>query len=296
MPTVKQYKKVTSPWQRNNVLIILIIVNVLFLFALLFIKTIYLILDHTTINFYSNILNWFALPANIKGLLYRPWTLCSYMFSHVDIWQSLSNMVWLWGFGSILKNLVDSKKIIPIYLYGGWVGAAVYIIAMNTIPALRAGVDSSVLLGASASVMAISIATTTLAPNYRIFPFIQGGIPLWVFTAIYLIINLISIPLNAPEHWAQLGGGLIGFIFIWQLKKGNDWGKWMYTVYRSINSWFDPIHKKKSHRKTKPPPFRKTAILNQQKIDQLLDKINEHGYNALTQEEKDILRRASEKL
>jgi hypothetical protein len=42
------------------------------------------------------------------------------------------------------------------------------------------------------------------------------------------------------------------------------------------------------------PPYTKTATnVTQQRIDDILDKINQKGYNSLTQEEKDILSRAS---
>ena len=41
-------------------------------------------------------------------------------------------------------------------------------------------------------------------------------------------------------------------------------------------------------------PYKKTTNLTQQKIDEILDKINQKGYERLTDEEKELLRRAGE--
>jgi len=41
-------------------------------------------------------------------------------------------------------------------------------------------------------------------------------------------------------------------------------------------------------------PFKKTSNLTQQRVDEILDKINLKGYDKLTDDEKDLLKRASE--
>ena len=40
--------------------------------------------------------------------------------------------------------------------------------------------------------------------------------------------------------------------------------------------------------------YNKILNVTEDKIDQILDKINQKGYNSLTKEEKDILKKASE--
>ncbi len=41
-------------------------------------------------------------------------------------------------------------------------------------------------------------------------------------------------------------------------------------------------------------PFIKKSLVTQQRIDEILDKINQKGYASLTEEEKSILKRAAE--
>jgi len=46
--------------------------------------------------------------------------------------------------------------------------------------------------------------------------------------------------------------------------------------------------------KTIRKPYQKTPRITQQKIDELLDKINQQGYSSLSEEERDILKKASQ--
>jgi len=47
------------------------------------------------------------------------------------------------------------------------------------------------------------------------------------------------------------------------------------------------------YKKTRQP-YKKTPNITQQRIDEILDKINQKGYRFLTDEEKELLKRASE--
>lgn len=296
MTIIQHNKKIISPLQ-NNLLIVLIAANLVWLMLVLLIKSIYYLSGSSAETFYTEVMQWLTLPANVQKLLTRPWTLLTYMFIHIDIWHVISNMLWLWAFGYILQNLIGSKKIIPLYLYGGWAGAIIYLVAFNIIPSFGIILDGSILLGASASVMAIATAATVLAPNYRLFPFIGNGIPLWVLTLVFMVMNIASISANnSYVYLSYIGGAIIGFVFIWQLKRGNDWSKWMQQLYNWVNNLFNPEKKSKGPRlyyKAKVKPFQKKLNVTQQKVDELLDKINQQGYNSLTDEEKELLRKAS---
>ena len=169
-------------------------------------------------------------------------------------------------------------------------------------PGLQAQLPAAVALGASAGIMAIAVSTTMIAPGYRIFPMLNGGIPLWVITVLYLVIDLATIPYNnAGGHIAHLGGALMGFIFIILLRRGYDWSEWMNNFYDWVNNLFNPEKPKKGKKikeelfyKSPGNPYTKTPNVTQQRIDDILDKINQKGYHYLTEEEKDLLKRASQ--
>jgi membrane associated rhomboid family serine protease len=289
--------------QDGNALTMLIAVQLVAFVLLAFIKVIYYFTyGKEGLGFYhEQIIDWVALPAHLPTLLTRPWTILTHFFVHDSVWHILANMLWLWAFGYILQDLTGNRKLLPIFLYGAFAGAVAYLAAFNLIPTLGENIEQSKALGASAGVMAIAISATALAPRYKIFPFIMGGIPLWVLTTIFVIIDLATIPYNnAGGHIAHLAGGAMGLVFIAMLRRGIDWSDWMNNFFDWATNLFNPDKPKKGKDvknqmfyKTKVPPFKKTTNLTQQRIDEILDKINQKGYNSLTPDEKEILKRAS---
>ncbi len=289
--------------QDGNALITLLAIHLIVFVLLSFTKVIYYFSSgQEGLNLYhQNILSWVTLPAYLPDLLSRPWTLITHFFTHDGVWHLLGNMLWLWAFGHILQDLSGNKKIIPIFLYGAFAGALAFIISFNIIPALKEELISAKALGASAGVMAVAIATTVLAPGYRIFPMINGGIPLWVVTMIFVIIDLATIPYNNPGgHIAHLAGAGMGFLFTVMLRNGKDGSIWINNFFDWVNDLFNPEKPKKNKPvkkqlfyKSTVSPYKKTTIITQKRIDEILDKIGQKGYESLTPDEKEILKQAS---
>jgi membrane associated rhomboid family serine protease len=298
-----RYRKRMLLGQDGNSLIMMIAILALVFCIFKFIYITYVLSGLNESSFYTNIFNWFLLPAEVPKILDKPWTILTYMFMHDGVFHLLGNVLWLWAFGYILQDLAGNNKIVPLFLYGGFAGAFLYVLATNLFPGLSAHIEGQHLLGASAGVTAIAIATTTLAPDYRIFPMLNGGIPLWVVTIIFVIIDFASIPgNNGGGHIAHIGGAAIGLVFVIQLKRGNDWSAWMNRFFSWCTNLFNPDKKewkktarKEFHYNTKgTQPYKKVSNITQKRIDEILDKINLHGYPFLTEEEKDILKRAAE--
>ncbi|MBS1627631.1 MAG: rhomboid family intramembrane serine protease [Bacteroidetes bacterium] len=286
----------------NNSLVLLIAINALLFIILNGLKVIYL-LSYDNINaevlFQKQILQWFVLPANTESLFNKPWVIFSYMFSHYSVWGLITTCLWLWAFGYILQDLTGNNKLIPLYIYGGFIGAVFFLLSIQFIPAFQNNLQP--FIGGSAAVMCVAVAATTLAPDYRIFPMLNGGIPLWVLTVIFAAIDFGSIAKDSSSQGlAHLMAGAFGFIFIKQLRKGNDWSKWMNNFINWINDLFNPEkkynkqnEKEKLFYKSEGKPYSKKANLTQKKLDEILDKINKEGYHMLSDEEKEFLTRAS---
>lgn len=284
----------------GNPILLLIIFNVIIYILLTFTDVVYLLSNSTEEVFKAKVLSLFSLPAQPAVFATRPWTLFSYMFTHFGIGELVSSLLWLWGFGYLLKEIIGDKKLIPIYLYGGFVGATFFLLFVNVVPSISANVNSVYpLIGSGPAVMAVAIAATTLAPRYRIFQMLN--IPLWAVTVVYVLIKVATIGYGNPGHLAaNIAGGLMGYVIIWQLQKGNDWCQWMSDLYAWGDNLFNPEKKLKStpikqklFYKPIKEPFKKTPHLTQTKVDELLDKINQKGYDSLSQEEKDFLKKAS---
>ncbi len=284
---------------QNNALVMLITINLVVFVLFQFIGVFYFFsfnkeiaegkFDH---DFYVNL----AVPGRFGEFIRKPWTLITYMFYHKGIWHIIGNMLWLWMFGFIFHQLTGNRKIIPLFIYGGLGGALAFMLAYNFIPSLS--VYNANMVGASAGIMAIVVATTVLAPDYRLFPMINNGIPLWVFTVIYLIIDLALIPMeNTGGHISHLAGGFTGFLFVFFMRRGYDWSVAINNFFDWVNNLFNPDRPKKKSRdqmyyKSERRPYTKTPNLSQQRIDEILDKINQTGFHSLTKEEKELLKKA----
>ena len=286
----------------NNALIALIGINTLLFVSFGLIQVIYYISQSGTTAFQYEILRWFIMPAKLSSIATKPWTVLTYMFIHVGFFYTLINMIWLWVFGSILQDLSGNSKIIPVYFYGGIAGAVFFVATSYTFPQLRGQVEYSFMLGGNAGIMAIALATTTLSPDYRLFRMLNGGIPLWILTILYVIIDFTGTA-DASQRLAHLGGGLVGFLFVLSLKKGYDGSLWMNNVYNWFTDLFNPDKPVLKNQKIKEKvfyntggqkPFIKRPVITQQRIDEILDKINQKGFNHLSEEEKSILEKAKE--
>ena len=302
-PEYKLPKKRFTLGNDGNALVALFTLNVIFFLLLITIKVVYFFFQANEAAFISQILPYFEMPAQLTKLSERPWTLLSYMFTHIGVMQVLSNMLWLWAFGYILQELTGNKKIIPIYIYGGLAGALAFSLANYLIPPLRPFIGNASLMGGNAATMAVAVATTFLAPQHRFFRNLNGGIPIWVLTLVYVLIDIAGVAsLSAAYSLSHLFGGLAGFIFIYLLRYNIDGSLWMNNFYDWFINLYNPnkptaknrIKETVFYNASGRKPFNKTSNITQQRVDEVLDKINQEGFQFLTAEEKDILKRAAE--
>ncbi|MBP7554789.1 MAG: rhomboid family intramembrane serine protease [Chitinophagaceae bacterium] len=301
----REYDRRLSLAQERNSLITLIAINLVVFVILIFIRAIlsvqYGSLEAGTAKFQGSVVPWFSLPADLSKLATRPWTVLTHMFTHIDVWHILGNMIWLWVFGFILHDLTGNKKIIPIYLYGGLAGALAYLLFYNLAPGMHDFLSGNVALGASAGVMAVAVAVTTISPGYRIFTMLNGGFPIWILTVIYLLIDLASVGgYNSGGHIAHLAGALAGFLFVFFYQRGYDGGAWINRFFDWCHNLFNPEKpsrktdiKQELFYKATTKPYKRTPNITEQRIDEILDKISQKGIEALTDEEKELLKRAS---
>ena len=238
------------------------------------------------------------LPANHSRLLSQPWTFITYMFLHNGFLHLLFNMVWLHFGGKIFLQYLKPKQLLSTYILGGVSGGLLFVIAYNYIPALQAYSFGALAMGASASVLAIIVAIATYTPNYSVqFPFI-GFVKLKHIAIFSVVLDIISIPKgNTGGHIAHIGGALFGYIYIKQMRKGNDFSKAFSSFLERFINTFKPKSKFKTvHKRAKSDyDFNKEKSAKQKEIDIILEKIANSGYESLSKEEKATLFSASKK-
>jgi membrane associated rhomboid family serine protease len=232
--------------------------------------------------------DYFALPSSLHKLLYRPWTLITYMFLHVQTMHLISNMLWFYWFGIIFTDFMGSKRLLYTYLIGGVAGGLLFIVFSNLFSL------NDTLLGASAGIMAVIVATAVLVPDYELRLIFFGPVKLkYLALAAFVLTSIIDFGVNSGGKVSHIGGALYGILYMVQYKKGTDYAEITANFFKRIGSIFKPGRKIKKSGGSGKRPKNTPVDEKQKKIDAILDKISSSGYDALTREEKDFLFKSS---
>ena len=223
-----------------------------------------------------SIVNWFTIDATLSEFILKPWSILTYGFIHGSFSHIFWNMLILYYFGNILKNIFGEKLILNLFLSGIVAGGLTYLISYNLFPVFK-GVNS-VMIGASAGVMSVLFFLAAYDPQYRI-RIIFFDIKILYIALFLFFYDIIQIPLNnSGGHIAHIGGALWGYYYSVKYNNGSD-------LVNSILSYF----KKNTNNKSSVKSKKDNKNFDQNKIDEILDKISDSGYDSLTKSEKEYL-------
>jgi membrane associated rhomboid family serine protease len=239
--------------------------------------------------------NWLAISSEPNVVYTKPWTLLTYAFFHFGFMHLFFNMMVLNFSSRLFLTFFTQKQYLGLYLLSAIFAGLCFV---GTFYLLH---QTSSMVGASAAIMALLVATTTYQPLMEIRLLLIGNVKLWHITAVLLILDLLQIQIdNTGGHIAHLSGAFFGFIFIKFLQNGIDLSN---IVSFLIDFFTNMFNKKKStpfkkvHVNPKKPTTKKQSTIvvkdkTQQQIDEILDKISQSGYDSLTTEEKEFLFKA----
>src|SRR5690606_3423762 len=104
---------------------------------------------------------------------------------------------------------------------------------------------------------------------------------------VFIALDLLGISgEDAGGSIAHLGGAVLGYVYIIQLRKGNDWSKLFIRKNTEKKTKFK-VYKNNENVKTGPAAKSNISIPDQDYIDSILDKISQSGYDNLTPAEKE---------
>lgn len=236
-------------------------------------------------------IDWLALPDNPAEFIRKPWTLATYMFLHFDFLHILFNLVGLYWFGKLFLQRFEGDKLLGVYVLGGIGGGLLYMLVYNLLPAFSN--VNSMLMGASAAVIAILVAIAVYEPEKEFYLAFIGAVKLKYVAAFYVVLSIIGISTSNPGgNIAHLGGAMVGWLYIVQLRKGKDMGAGIVKFINKVAALFKPRPKIRVTHKQPPRDdyeYNKQKRTNQDEINKILDKIAKSGYNSLSKREKEIL-------
>ena len=205
------------------------------------------------------------------------WQPVTYMFFHGGVWHVLINMFVLWMFGSELERFWGKTKFLRFYFITG-VGSGLVTMLFDI-------QSTTPIVGASGAVYGVLLAYGLTYPNRTVY--LYGIIPIksiWFVLGIGFIAFMSSFDnMSQISHMTHLSGMIIGYLM---LKKPIQWSGF----------WFQ-LRKKTLEYKIQKEEQRVTKQFQvEQDINQILDKINQGGFDSLTKEEQDRLYKGSQSL
>ena len=230
-----------------------------------------------------------AFPALIQdfalvplAILFRPWTLVTYMFLHGSFMHIFFNMLMLFFFGPRLEERLGSRTFIWFYLTCG-VGGAV----------LSFATPFSMIVGASGAIFGVVVGFARYWPREDIY--IWGVLPVQAqVLAIFMVVSSLVAGFAGTQegiaHFAHLGGLVAGWIYlrVWERRRQR----------RVVNRPARPrrvsvVVDLEALERWKTIPRERLHEINREEVDKLLRKANESGARALTTDERDFLDRMS---
>ncbi len=311
------WDELKNAFKYNNAVMQLLAINLIVFFIEMTCKVFFFIANSDAL--YLLITNQLRTPANLNYLMYRPWSVFTYAFTHTGFFHILFNMLFFYFVGQIVKEFLGNKRLIGLYVMAGLMGALAFVAVYNLVPRLSVYLSNPnlALSGASGSVYGVAVAAAMLTPNAVIMLFGVFPIRLKFLVGAMVLLSFFEMAsANTGGNTAHLGGALMGFIFVSELRKGRDWGMWVNKIIDFFVSIYNKVFNRPSqpkfsytkNEKVKVKPAVRvgnnhndtgfegaSALPNQSEIDKILDKISEKGYESLSKEEKQRLFDASKR-
>ena len=235
--------------------------------------------------------NWLAISSEPTTVLTRPWTLLTYAFFHYGFLHLFFNMMVLNFSSRLFLTFFTQKQYLGLYILSAIFSALCFVLSFYFLH------QTSSMVGASAAIMALLVATTTYQPLMEIRLLLIGNVKLWHITAVLLLLDLLQIQMNnTGGHIAHLSGAFFGYIYIKLLQNGTDLSRIVDSVLNLFSNKQSTPFRKVHVNPKKPAAKRESKIVikdkTQQQLDEILDKISQSGYDSLTAEEKEFLFKA----
>ena len=160
---------------------------------------------------FKNFTELFVLDSS--KVFIRPWTLVSSIFLHGSLAHLMLNGFALALFGSILENIIGSKRFLVLFFIGGIFANIPSIIFYNS------------SLGASGAIFGVLGCLTILRPKMIVWLNFMP-VPMWLAAIIWALQDVLGVFLpDNIANLAHLGGLFFGLIYGFYIRpRGNKKG------------------------------------------------------------------------
>lgn len=217
------------------------------------------------------------------------WQLVTYLFIHGSFFHLLFNLFALWMFGMPVERQYGHRDFLKYYFICG-LGAAAASVALSphsTVP----------VIGASGPVYGLLVAFAMLYPDAVVYLYFLIPVKAAHMAILFGLIEFFAGATSATPgvaRFAHLGGMVTGYLYIrwWNTIKWRSRALWLGWMGRQ--SPFPSAPRRQARKPLSTPPPQETTDMDE--VDRVLDKILVSGIESLTVEEREIMRRYSERM
>jgi membrane associated rhomboid family serine protease len=233
------------------------------------------------------------------------WQLLTFQFLHGGLFHLICNLIVLYFFGRALEEHLGRRRFLRLYLGSGVVGGLLQMLFAAV--SSHFGGAAAGVVGASAGVFGLVAAYAALFPDrtLTLLVFFVLPVSLRARTLLWLSIGLavfgIMVPGDGVAHAAHLGGIIAGWGYIrWFIGGGAraGWGtsgpsaRRPRVLARTASKDRAPWRRGDAATTDDLPP----EEFMSREVDPILDKISAHGFQSLTDRERQILEKARAKI
>lgn len=215
----------------------------------------------------------------------RIWQPITYLFVHDGVLHIIFNLIGVFFFAPDVERAMGSLRFTLLYLACGIVGGLGWLFLSH---------PGEVCVGASGAVFGVLGAFAALFPSRQVTLLLFLIFPVTVTAwGLAVILGLVSFALllssaGGVAHAAHLGGGLLGFLWGYRIARQDAAG----LVYEP-RRWLCWIPMPRRRRRLRIVRATDLEPPSEKEVDEILDKIGSHGFGSLSEDQRDVLDRAS---
>ncbi len=216
------------------------------------------------------------------------WQPVTYLFLHGGLWHLGFNMFALWMFGMPVEAQWGSAEFLKFYFLCG-VGAALTSVAMHPHSLIPT-------IGASGAIFGLLVAFAMLYPDAVVYLYFLIPVKAAHMAILFGVLELFfGVTGREPglAHFAHVGGAVTGYLYIrW-------WWVWKIRAkafFKGLTERDEPAPRPAARPRPRPSASARPEPSDEMaEVDRILDKILASGLESLTDDEKRIMARYSEK-
>ena len=228
------------------------------------------------------------------------WRLLTYAFLHstLDPWHIVINMLVLYFFGRDVEDAYGPREFLAVYLLSAFLGGCAFLVAP---------LGGTQCLGASGAVTAVLVLAACREPSKTILLFFVFPCPIWLFVAFMVAkdaFDFLGARQSRTAVQVHLAGAAFAYLyyrFQWHV---TGWWPGFRTRMRRMSRPKLRVYEEPDDRQPAPvsapaPLASQSALDDEQleaKMDAILEKISRVGKDNITDSERAVLLRASERL